>query len=250
MSKIKICGLRRKEDIQYANRCLPDYIGFVFAPSRRQVDADAAAELKELLDPRVRAVGVFVNQEIALIASLCRQGIIDLVQLHGDEDETYITALREATAAPIIQAVPIGTAQSPGTTAPATTSVTDASATSTIAPANTTSVCAAPPSAATITTSAVTIIEAAASADFLLFDAAQTGLRGGGGQPFDWRILREIRRHIRQPFFLAGGLNPDNLAEAIRLLNPYGVDLSSGVETDGWKDFEKMSAAVRIARES
>jgi phosphoribosylanthranilate isomerase len=86
-------------------------------------------------------------------------------------------------------------------------------------------------------------------ADFLLFDAAQGLRRGGGGQAFDWRILKEIRRNLRRPFFLAGGLNPDNLAEAIRCLNPYGVDLSSGTETDGWKDFEKMRAAVRIAHD-
>jgi phosphoribosylanthranilate isomerase len=224
MTKIKICGLRRKEDIQYANRCLPDYIGFVFAPSRRQVGADTAAELKELLDPRVRAVGVFVNQEIALIASLCRRGIIDLVQLHGDEDETYIAALRKAAAAPIIRAVAIGAA--------------DAAADAAAGARH-----AVPPQ----------MITAAASADFLLFDAAASdarrpGSRGGGGRTFDWQVLLEIRRHIRQPFFLAGGLNADNLAEAIQLLDPYGVDLSSGVETDGWKDLEKMSAAARIAR--
>lgn len=227
MTKIKICGLRRKEDIQYANRCLPDYIGFVFAPSRRQIGADTAAELKKQLDPRVRAVGVFVNQEIALAASLCRRGIIDLVQLHGDEDAAYIAALRKAADAPIIRAVAIGAG-----------------------------------------VAAAAIITAASSADFLLFDAPpldplppgaptfgalpfdspQTGPRGGGGRTFNWQILREIRRHIRQPFFLAGGLNADNLAEAIQLLNPCGVDLSSGVETDGWKDFEKMSAVTRIAR--
>jgi phosphoribosylanthranilate isomerase len=236
MTRIKICGLRRLEDIQYANRCLPDYIGFVFAPSRRQISPDAAAELKAALDPRIQAAGVFVNQEIALIASLCRRGIIDLIQLHGDEDEAYVAALRAAVTAPVIQAVAIGAAvggagademNGTGADTPQGTH------------ANT------PPGAIA---AGVLTAAAASSADFLLFDAAQTGLRGGGGQVFDWRILREIRSRIRQPFFLAGGLNPDNLAEAVRLLNPYGADLSSGVETDGWKDFAKMRAAVRAVR--
>lgn len=103
--KIKICGLTRPEEIAAVNEALPDYIGFVFAPSRRQVSREQAAELKKRLDPRVLAVGVFVGAPAEEIAALCEAGIIDLIQLHGEEDAAYIAALRAQTGAPIIRAV-------------------------------------------------------------------------------------------------------------------------------------------------
>jgi phosphoribosylanthranilate isomerase len=202
VSKIKICGLRRETDIAYANHCLPDYIGFVFAESRRRVDPETARSLKAGLDPRIQAVGVFVNQDRQLIVSLCRRGIIDGVQLHGDEPETYVQALRREISRPIIQTFAVGTGPVP----PALPS----------------------------------------SADFLLFDTYKKGRRGGTGESFSWDKLKDVGR----PYFLAGGLRPDNLAEALKTLNPYGVDISSGVETDGWKDPDKMAAAVRVVREA
>jgi phosphoribosylanthranilate isomerase len=105
MPKIKICGLTRPEDIDIVNEVLPDYIGFVFAPSRRQVTPGAAAALKQRLDDRIKAVGVFVNGRIDEIARLRRHGIIDLIQLHGDEDEGYVAGLKERVDAPVIKAV-------------------------------------------------------------------------------------------------------------------------------------------------
>lgn len=105
MPKIKICGLTRLQDIDIVNDCLPDYIGFVFAPSRRQVTPGGAAALKQRLDDRIKAVGVFVNERIDEIARLCRHGIIDLIQLHGDEDERYVAGLKERVDAPVIKAV-------------------------------------------------------------------------------------------------------------------------------------------------
>ena len=108
MSKVKICGLSREDDIRIVNRVLPDFIGFVFAPSRRRVDLLTAAALKRKLDPRIKAVGVFVNENIDTIAEMHRNGIIDMAQLHGDEDEAYMTKLKESCGCPIIKAIGIG----------------------------------------------------------------------------------------------------------------------------------------------
>jgi len=105
MAKIKICGLTRRQDIDAVNKALPDYIGFVFAKSRRQLDEKQAKGLKAYLNPAIKAVGVFVNEEIGTIARLCREGVIDLIQLHGDEDEDYIKKLRGLVPNKIIKAV-------------------------------------------------------------------------------------------------------------------------------------------------
>lgn len=107
--KLKFCGLTRREDIAAANAAKPDFIGFVFAESRRRVSDLDAARLKALLEPSIAAVGVFVNDEPAHIAALAREGVIGLAQLHGDEDAQYIARLRELTDAPIIKAVRVET---------------------------------------------------------------------------------------------------------------------------------------------
>lgn len=111
MTKIKICGLTRQEDIDIVNEVLPDYIGFVFAESRRRVSPEEAAALKMRLDERIRAVGVFVNADIADIEALCRNSVIDLVQLHGDEDSDYIAALMKKISCPVIKAVRVQSTQ-------------------------------------------------------------------------------------------------------------------------------------------
>jgi len=113
MTKVKICGLSRPEDIDAVNRALPDYIGFVFCESRRRVDETTAAGLRERLDDRIRAVGVFVNEDIGFIAGLSRRGVIDLAQLHGDEDEAYIRRLREACGCRVIKTVGVSSALPP-----------------------------------------------------------------------------------------------------------------------------------------
>lgn len=104
-TKIKICGLTREEDITMVNELKPDYIGFIFAESKRKVSDQQANKLKSLLSKDIAAVGVFVNDTIEHITELCRKGIIDVIQLHGDEDETYMNRLRESTDCPIIRAV-------------------------------------------------------------------------------------------------------------------------------------------------
>ena len=105
MAKIKICGLSRPIDIDIVNEALPDYVGFVFAKSKRQVSTILAAELKMRLNPDILAVGVFVNEEIEHIIQLCRTGTIDIVQLHGDETKEYIHKLKASIMNPIIKAV-------------------------------------------------------------------------------------------------------------------------------------------------
>jgi phosphoribosylanthranilate isomerase len=108
MSKVKICGLSREQDIDAVNRVLPDFIGFVFATSRRRVDIKAAAMLKDKLDPRIEAVGVFVNEDMGAVIQMYKEGIIDLVQLHGDEGGEYIKRLKAACGCPVIKAISIG----------------------------------------------------------------------------------------------------------------------------------------------
>jgi len=198
MTKIKLCGLSRPCDIETANRLLPEYIGFVFAPkSKRYVPPETAAALKGLLHPSVQAVGVFVREEPEQVARLLRDGIIDIAQLHGGEDAAYVRVLRRLTDRPILQAFRVDSAAD---------------------------VAAAQKS----------------EADMILLDAGA----GGTGTAFDWTLLRDIRR----PYFLAGGLHPDNVREAVERLSPYAVDVSSGIETDGRKDADKMEAFMRAVR--
>ena len=198
MTKIKFCGLTRDCDIVWANQLAPDYIGFVFAPgSKRFVTAEKAAALKALLSPRIQAVGVFVNEELRHVAALLNGGIIDMAQLHGNEDEDYIRAMQALTQKRLIQAFIIQTADD---------------------------------------------IKAAneSLADLILLDSG-----AGTGKSFNWDLISKIRR----PYFLAGGLSPENVSEAIARLQPFAVDVSSGIETDGIKDKAKMAAFAAAALE-
>ena len=192
-----MCGLRRPEDIEAANQLAPEYIGFVFAPaSRRYVSPAEAAGLRQALRPGIRAVGVFVNEEPEIVSRLLQEGIIDIAQLHGNEDADYISRLRDAAGKSMIRAFRVkGEAD----------------------------------------------LRAAedSPADMILLDAG-----AGDGKAFDWSLLASVSR----PYFLAGGLTPENAAEAVERFHPFAVDVSSGIETDGFKDFEKMRAFVRAVR--
>jgi len=201
MTKVKICGLSRPIDIDMVNTVLPDYIGFVFAKSRRQVTEVMAKELKERLLPQIQAVGVFVNEELEKIMHLCKDGIIDLIQLHGDEDENYIRELRKGVKNPIIKAVRVRNTKD---------------------------------------------IEEAAklTCDYLLLDTYKEGLYGGSGEIFDWSVITKTEK----PFFLAGGIHTENILQAISQANPYCIDVSSGVETDGIKDRNKIIDIITKVR--
>jgi len=197
MSKIKICGLKRKEDVEYVNLAKPDYAGFVFAGIKRKIDFQTAANFRSLLNKNINSVGVFVNEPIENIISLCKDKTIDIIQLHGDENEQYIDALRQKVDNKIIKSVKIQF---------------------------------------TINNLQLTINS---KVNFLLFDSGM-----GSGETFDWGLIKGYDK----PFFLAGGLNKDNIAKALKTLKPYCVDLSSGVETNGLKDFEKIMEIMRIVR--
>ena len=198
-TKIKICGLRRMEDVQAVNEAKPDFCGFIIEvpKSFRSVTADQVKELAAGLDRDIQAVGVFVNAPETLAAELLNQGIISMAQLHGQEDEAYIRRLRKLTDRPLIKAFSVRTRKD-----------------------------------------AEKAMES--TADYILLDQGS----GGTGIPFDWSLLPVIER----PFFLAGGLGEDNLETAVHRMHPYAVDLSSGVETDMWKDPVKIKRAVDIVR--
>ena len=201
MAKIKICGLSRPIDIDIVNEALPDYVGFVFAKSKRQVSTILAAELKMRLNPDILAVGVFVNEEIEHIIQLCRTGTIDIVQLHGDETKEYIHKLKASIMNPIIKAVRVRSTED--------------------------------------------IISASElSCDYLLLDAYRENQYGGCGETFDWSTITQTGK----PYFLAGGIDIGNIMNAIVQTNPYCIDVSSGVETDGWKDSKKIIEIVTKVR--
>ncbi|MFU0827847.1 MAG: N-(5'-phosphoribosyl)anthranilate isomerase [Lachnoclostridium sp.] len=201
MTKIKICGIKRPEDIHYVNKYRPDYIGFIFAQSSRRIDEDTAFRLKSKLSHEIQTVGVFVNESVRHIVSLCEKKIIDLVQLHGEEDKDYILRLKSLVPNAVIKAVRVSKKGQ---------------------------------------------IEAARDlpCDYLLFDTYVAGQYGGSGKTFDRKLIPDISR----PFFLAGGLKKENIAEAIADCHPYCVDISSGVETNGIKDEIKIKEIIEVVR--
>ena len=195
MAKIKICGLKRLEDIEIVNKYKPDYIGFVFADSKRKVTKDLACKMKKNLDSSIKSVGVFVDEDIDVIIKLYDEGIIDIAQLHGLENEEYIKKLKQKSnyQLEIINAIEMSDEKD-------------------------------------------LLGYENSLADYLLLDSGK-----GSGKTFDWRL---IRKDLKKEFFLAGGLNSKNISKAIEEFNPYAVDLSSSVETDGYKDELKIKEVM------
>lgn len=184
MTKVKICGLSTKEAVKTAVSAGADYIGFVFAPSKRQVTLEQATELANLIPSNINKVGVFVSPSRAQLLEAIEKVGLDLVQVHGQVADDLFEDLPCAS----IQAVQVDREG----------------------------------------------LVPNSQADYLLFDAPVAG----SGQTFDWGKLDTTG--IAQPFFIAGGLNEDNVVKAIQHFTPYAVDVSSGVETDGQKDHEKI----------
>jgi len=185
------------------NRVKPDYAGFVFAPGRRQVTAEQAENLRRQLDPAIAAVGVFVKAPVEEAAALANRGTIQLIQLHGEEDEAYVKALRERTKAPIIRVIRVRGPES----------LWDLDR---------------------------------YDCDYFLLDTYSGSQFGGMGKTFDHSLIRQAR--FPRPFFLAGGLDSANVAAAIAESSPFGVDTSSGIETAGIKDENKIRAFVSAVR--
>ena len=208
--KVKMCGISKVETIPAVVEAKPDYMGLVFAPSKRQVTVEQAKILIEELHKQcinhydtkvVKTVGVFVNETVDNLVTIANEANLDAVQLHGDEDETFIQSLKERTNVEVWKAIQIRTA-------------------------------------------ADTEKWIDSSADMLLFDAYHKHERGGTGEVFDWSSLDAFER----PFMLAGGIDSTNVARAIRTVRPYGIDISSGIETNGVKDDEKITAFTKIVK--
>ncbi|SCZ76567.1 phosphoribosylanthranilate isomerase [Acidaminobacter hydrogenoformans] len=213
--KIKFCGLRRPEDIEYANQTRPDYVGFVFAKSKRQVSPELAGQLAAGLAAGIKKVGVFVNAPLEEILEAVRQAGLDVVQLHGDEGPEEIRAVREALEAGGLEAGTIG--KKPEVWK------------------------------AVRTTDPLVLLAAdGLEVDLLLLDAFTPGMAGGTGVVADWDMIRSVKAQLTKPFFLAGGLNAGNIEEAVRAVEPFGIDLSSGIETEGFKDLGKMEDIVAL----
>ena len=224
--KVKMCGISKVETIPAIVDAKPDYMGLVFAPSKRQVTVEQAKTLVEELykqnvvgnnseaeqtepvtsldtasSETIKTVGVFVNETIENLLKIAEEVKLDVIQLHGDEDESFIQILKEQSNVEVWKAVQVRSAAD-----------------------------------------AEKWIDS--SADMLLFDAYHKDERGGTGEVFDWSSLDEFER----PFMLAGGIDSTNVARAIRTVRPYGIDISSGIETEGVKDNEKMKAFTNIVR--
>jgi phosphoribosylanthranilate isomerase len=198
--KVKICGLKREEDILYVNKLKPDYVGFVFAKSKRQVDKYRAKELIKNLDKGIKKVGVFLNapaNEVMQIAEYCG---LDVLQFHGDEDPMYCSSFNKEVWKGF--------------------RIRDRDSLSELESYDT---------------------------DGFLLDTFKKGIYGGTGEVFNWDIVADISKN--RFVILAGGLHWENVKAAIKTVDPMVVDVSSGVETDGYKDFEKIKKFIGNVRE-
>ncbi len=204
--KVKICGIRREKDVLYLHEAMPDYAGFIFADTERRVTEHQAALLRRQLDPRIQVFGVFVNAPVEAAAALAGRGIIDVIQLHGDETEGYIRTLRSMTKAPVVKAVRVKNPED--------------------------------------------ILQAdQLPVDHLLLDTYHRGQYGGTGETFSWELIPEELEHS---YLLAGGLNVENVCQALSVAETkghcIGVDVSGGVETNGVKDKVKIKKLIETVR--
>ncbi|WP_313892424.1 phosphoribosylanthranilate isomerase [Psychrobacillus sp.] len=197
MTKVKICGLMEKDHVNAAVEAGADAIGFVFAPSKRQITIKEAKKLAVDIPNTVLKIGVFVNATQEEMEKAYREVPLDFIQYHGNEKPSSI----QAHGYPSIKAVSVRSEQD---------------------------------------------VEVATqyNTEFLLFDAPQAG----SGITFDWQHLERL--HIaKEKVILAGGLHVENVAEAIEHVNPYMVDVSSGVEKDGRKDKQLIRAFIHAVKE-
>ena len=196
-TELKICGLKRLEDIVAVNRHGADFAGFVFfEKSKRYVDPYKANELISLLRTDIKPVGVFMDEPLDNVVRIARITGVEMVQLHGHESEEYVEYVKRTLDRPVIKAYK---ASEEGALEKAANS----------------------------------------AADYVMIDSG-----AGTGKKFDWSILKDFKRD----YFLAGGLDPDSVCEAIRMLEPFAVDVSSGVETDGIKDEKKIAEFIKAVR--
>lgn len=223
MTKIKICGIKTLKDALAAIDAGADYLGFNFySKSVRFIEKETCAEITSVLKrkhPQIKLVGVFVNSTVDEVNNILETCSLDLAQLHGDETPEMLNALNEKA----FKAIRLSSPESAETSIyPFLISVTKS----------------------------VSIRESVTESvgnPALLVDAAVKGIYGGSGVTADWSAAAELAK--RYPLLLAGGLTPENVADAVRQVNPWGVDVASGVESAaGEKDAAKMSAFVKAVR--
>lgn len=218
MTKIKICGLRRQEDIEIVNKYKPDFAGFIidFPKSFRSLEPEKVKNLTQNLDMDIKPVGVFVDEDIEVVIRLLNDNAIEIAQLHGHESPEYIRKVQEETGKKVIKTFIMKSKQ------PVNSGVLDGEKSDEMFHIQS------------------VLAEAKASpADMILLDAGY-----GSGKTFDWNLIRDIGR----PFFLAGGLAIENVSEAIKELQPYAVDVSSSVEKDHYKDDELVKNIIERVR--
>lgn len=199
---IKICGLKRMEDVEIVNKYKPDFVGFVFVHTKRFVSDELAVQMRNALDNSIKVVGVFQNDTLEHIEKLCSEGAIDVVQIHGDESEEFVSEVMIRTGKPVIRALKGISRES---------------------------------------------LEADFKncvADYVMVDSVSANGFGGTGKTFDLSILPENNKKI----FVAGGIDEDNVDDIIDTVFPYCVDVSSSVESDGFKDEEKIKRIIEKVR--
>lgn len=199
MVKVKICGLKRHEDITYVNQLKPEYIGFVFTRSTRQVSPDLARELGKNLDKNIRKVGVFLNQPLEVVKKIERECGLDVLQFHGDESPSYCNSFDKE----VWKSFPIKNQES------------------------------------------LELLKEY-EVDKYLLDTWVEGERGGTGKKFNWALLGNLNKN--KAIVLAGGLKPENIREAIQKARPMVVDVSSGVEINGCKDYGQIKKFIDEVR--
>ncbi|WP_138420133.1 phosphoribosylanthranilate isomerase [Aquibacillus sediminis] len=197
---VKICGITTKQAAIQAVEAGADFIGFVFADSKRKLDREQAKEIASVIPASVKKVGVFVNEDAETIKEIADTVGLDYIQLHGDESPAFC----QQFAYPVIKAFQIKTAED-------LEKVNDYN-------------CA-----------------------YYLLDSPAGKYRGGNGEAFDWGLVKHLHP-LEEKIILAGGLHADNVQQAIAEVKPVGVDVSSGVETDGAKDGNKMVAFIEKAK--
>lgn len=203
MTKIKICGLRRVEDIEMVNENLPDYVGFIFAESKRKITKEVAKKLIERLDKRIKTVGVFVNESEKKVEEIAKYCGLDILQFHGEETTEYCDKFKEKYKVWKAFSVKDNGIEKK-------------------------------------------LIEYKEHTELCLLDAYNKKVRGGSGEIFNWDLIHGISEKYK--IALAGGITSENILEAEKQVKPYIIDLSSGVETDGFKDKEKIEKVIKKIR--
>jgi phosphoribosylanthranilate isomerase len=215
LTRVKICGLMQAEDALVAGQAGADFVGLIFVPERRRrIDIDRAqcivSTIRENLDPPPTIVGLFADQTIEEVDSTVQECGLDMVQLCGTESVEYCGQL----AAPVIKVLHV---QDSWSLEEAVATLSEG-------------------------------VEALGDGGHLVtLDRMVDGLQGGTGQSFNWQIARELSNKGYR-FLLAGGLDPENVADAVAAAHPWGVDVSTGVETDGDKDPSKVRSFIAAAR--